>query len=804
MRNRILVVTFCTSFIVSNIVQAQQVKKNVEAVRIKNSIVIDGILDDNEWQNAQEAADFIQHEPYNGAAPSERTSVKILFDDNALYIGARMYDSDPDKIYRELGQRDNDNLKSDYFVVYISPYNDGINYSQFVVSASGVQSDFKNVSDDEIKSWDAVWMSEVSIDEKGWVVEMKIPFSALRFSQNSSQNWGLNFARLIKRYNEWSSWNFVDKKISSVISQSGELTGITNIKPPIRLSLSPYISAYADKYYNAKKVDYKLSGGLDLKYGINEAFTLDMTLIPDFRQVKSDDKILNLSPFEIMYSEQRPFFTEGTELFGRGDIFYSRRVGKKPVHYIDTSMIDNSKEWIANNPNETKMINATKISGRTTSGLGIGFFNAMTSNTFATIKDTLGNSRKILTQGFTNYNMIVLDQTFRNSSYISFANTNLYCPEDKYSADVSAIDFTLRNKTNTYAISGTGALSQIFSDSVSRGFKNKIEIAKTSGNFQFEVGNNIESKNYNPNDMGYLQSPNEFSSWAEVEFNVFKPFGRFLNLNTSATYYNEQLYDPRSYSASIVMFDLRTTTKKRNYTFGINAEFHTRDIHDYYISETPGQRVIIPKRRSYRLFGSPDYRKPFIIDHGINLWFADNSKQSGLGFNLSPRIRFSNRLFVVLKSSIQFDYGEIGYVDENAGVINMGRRDVTTIENTANVQFTFNSKSFINLNVRHYWSGYRYNEFYELNKNGEMTSVVYLGDYSGNVNFFDTFLDYKWNFAPGSVLSVVWKNSLLLEGKYYEQDYFKNFNNVLNAPQTNSLSFKLLYYLDYQMLRKRK
>lgn len=786
---------------------AQVERKKVEAVRMSNSIVVDGKLDEIEWQNAHEAADFIQHEPYNGAAPSEKTSVKILYDDNALYVGARMYDSEPDRIYKELGQRDNGNLKSDVFALFISPYNDGINYLEFIVSASGVQTDAKATGDNEDVNWDAVWMSEVNFDEKGWVVEMKIPFSALRFSQNNMQNWGINFIRMIKRYNEWSSWNFIDKSVSGTFRQSGELEGIKNIKPPVRLSLSPYVSAYAEKFPVSKSMEYRFSGGLDLKYGLSESFTLDMTLIPDFGQVKSDDRILNLTPFEIQYSEQRPFFTEGTELFSKGEIFYSRRVGAKPYSYYDVeSKIDTSKERIVDNPNETKMINATKISGRTSGGLGIGFFNAMTSNTYATIRDTLGYSRKILTQGFTNYNMVVFDQTLKNNSYISLANTNLYRPDGKYTANVTATEFTLRDKSNTYAILGVGAVSQIFNDSVTRGFQSHLELSKTSGNFQFEFGNNIESKHYNPNDMGYLQSPNEFSTWAEFEYNIFKPFWKLLNFNSGLMFYHESLYEPRVYSAYLIELNTRTTTKKHNYTMGLNIQIQPAVLNDYYEPRVEGRMLRVPKKNTISYFGSPDYRKVLAIDHRIGYSYSDMYSQKAYWYEISPRVRFSNRFFIIYSLNQMFENNNIGFVkvDELTNNIYMGKRDIVSLTNSLNAQYTFTSKSFLNLRLRHYWSYYKFNEFFLLKNDGSLSRIASLNENNINTNYFNIDLVYQWNFAPGSVLSFVWKNSIELNDSNVEHNYMHNFSNVWDSPQINSFSFKLLYYIDYQMLKKHK
>lgn len=783
---------------------AQPAKKKIDALRVDHSITIDGNLDEPEWANAQEASDFIQHEPYNGAKPSEASIVKVMFDNNALYIGARLFDSKPNEIYRELGQRDNDGLKSDYFSVFVSPYNDGINYLEFIVSASGVQTDIKVTGDEEESSWDAVWMSEVKFDDKGWVVEMKIPFSALRFSKNSTQSWGINFARLIKRYNEWSSWNFVDKAITGVVSQSGEISGLVNIEPPVRLSLSPYISAYAEKFPDSKTLEYRLSGGLDLKYGINESFTLDMTLIPDFGQVKSDDRVLNLTPFEVQYSEQRPFFTEGTELFNKGQIFYSRRVGSEPVGYGSLQDSIKSSEKIDKNPLETKLINATKISGRSSKGLGIGFFNAMTQNTYADVRDTVtGNTRRVLTQGFTNYNMFVFDQTLKNNSYVSLANTNLYRPTDSYSANVTATEFSIRDKQNIYSIFGIGGLSQIYNDSTTRGFKSFLELSKNSGNFQFELWNNIESKNYNPNDMGYIQSPNEFSTGLELSYIIFKPFWKILKFESAVEFIHESLYEPRKYSSSAILLSAHTSTIKRYYTTGIDVTIFPQDQNDYYEPRVEGRMLVLPKRINFRWFGSPDYRKALAIDHSFSFWAADQFGQRGFGYNISPRVRFSDKLFMIYKFAQQYDYNTIGYVKKSGSNIYMGSRDDVTLESTINTQYTFNSKSFVNLKFRHYWRYYQYNEYYLLKQDGRLSLDNSVNANSKNTNYFNIDLVYQWNFAPGSVLSLVWKNSIALDKEELEYNYFRNLNDVWETSQINSFSFKLLYYIDYQALKRK-
>lgn len=781
-----------------------QVKKQIQAVRIDKHIRIDGVLDESEWAQAPIANNFIQYEQYNGQVPSQQSEVKVLFDDDALYIGAILHDTNPELIYRELGQRDNsDNLKSDVFSVHLSTYNDGLNYLQFLVSASGVQTDIKITADDEERSWNAVWTSEVKINNNGWSVEMRIPYSALRFSNNTgSSTWGINFVRLIKRYNEVSTWNYVDKSKQGFTTQSGVLTGLSGIEPPVRLSFSPYFSAYANKLPDKKSVDYKFNGGMDLKFGLSQSFTLDMTLIPDFGQVKSDDKVLNLTPFEVKYDEARQFFTEGTELFNKGEIFYSRRIGSEPVNagIVEDSL--KNTEVIENNPAESKMINATKISGRTAGGLGIGFFNAMTQNMYADIKDTItGEKRRFLTQGFTNYNMVVFDQTLPHNSFISLANTNMLRPKNDYISNVTATQFTIRDKKNRIAVEGIGALSQIHNDSVTYGGKAFLAIEKTSGNFQGDIWTNIEGKNYNPNDMGYLQSPNEFSMGIELSHEIFEPFWRFVEFENEVEFIHQMLYSPRNFTNQYLTFNSRFTTKKQ-FTGGLYLEFNPRIGYDYFEPRVEGYKLELPKRVYASWFGSPDYRKTLAIDHNLAYWKADSYNQHGFSYGISPRIRLSDKALLIFNWSHSFNFNNIGYFDFDETNVIMGKRDVQTITNTASFQYTFNAKSFINLRLRHYIRHYSYDDFYNLNKDGSLTPTV-VSSYS-NVNYstFNLDLMYQWNFAPGSELVVVWKNAIEENSSEPVYNYFENVDEIANSPMYNSLSFKVLYYIDYQMLRR--
>lgn len=334
----LLACLFCVCIINS---VAQNIKK-MNAVRTESAPKIDGILDDSEWAKAVAADEFVELRPTPGRVESRErgTEVKILYDNSAIYISARMFEH-PDSIARELVTRDQVG-NSDFIGIIFDPYLDRINGLGFYVTAAGSQYDAKySQTGNEDDNWNAVWDSEVKIDKLGWTAELKIPYSALRFANKDIHTWGINMTRRRQKINYQSCWNFVDPKVSGFINQEGELHGITNIKSPVRLSFSPYVSSLVNNYpHNFPDISNttgSFNGGMDVKYGINQSFTLDMTLVPDFGQVRSDNQVLNLTPFEVKFNENRQFFTEGTELFNKVDLFYSRRIGSFPSYKSDVS-----------------------------------------------------------------------------------------------------------------------------------------------------------------------------------------------------------------------------------------------------------------------------------------------------------------------------------------------------------------------------------------------------------------------------------------------------------------------------------
>ena len=541
-------------------VAASSQPKSIVATKADQSPKIDGELDEAAWQKAPAATDFIQNFPNYGIPALAKTEVRILYDNSAIYIGAYLYDQ-PDLIEKQLTARDEELQKNvDYFSVFLDTYNDKQNGFQFLVTSMNVQTDARlgpGLGDDQYnfgdKTWDAVWESKVSMKPDGWIVEIKIPYLSLRFAKKDIQDWGLQLLRVTKRNNEISYWNNVDPNVNGFVNQSGTLKNLQNIHPPLRLSFSPYLTGGVRivPENGDKRTEWLRNGGMDVKYGINESFTLDATLIPDFGQVVSDDIVNNLSPYEVRFQERRPFFTEGMEIFNKAGLFYSRRVGAMPKGYTPVNrMAENDPNIdIVKNPSVTQLYNAIKFSGRTQKKLGIGVFNAITAPMHATVKDvTTGEKTKIETEPLTNYNIVVLDQALKGRSYLTFTNTNVIRDAGARDANVSSLDFNLYDNRNVYNFKGSGRYSSIFGKVPYDGFNTLLRGGKVSGQIQFFLQNVIKSDKYDPNDLGYLAYNNENSYSGEVSYNQFTPGKFFLNYNYKLSFRYARIYKPNEFA----------------------------------------------------------------------------------------------------------------------------------------------------------------------------------------------------------------------------------------------------------------
>ena len=319
-----------------------QSQKEITSKKKSNDIVLDGNLLEPDWLKANWTSGFTQMKPFPGKKPSKKTLVAMLHDQEAIYFGVKCFDN-PDSLSRVLSLRDDYNPNLDFFGIFIDTYNDKQNGFYFGISSRGVQSDAKIFSEEFNDLLNLVWRSKTKINDQGWFAEIKIPYSALRFPNEEIQSWNINFARQISRFREENTWSPVNPDLENFLLESGVVQGIKDITPPIRLAFIPFLSSYTSFSKNSKTLS-NINGGLDVKYGVNEAFTLDVTLLPDFGQVIFDQQVLNISPFEIRFNENRQFFTEGTELFNKSNLFYSRRIGVQPTSKLYDNQLNENEE----------------------------------------------------------------------------------------------------------------------------------------------------------------------------------------------------------------------------------------------------------------------------------------------------------------------------------------------------------------------------------------------------------------------------------------------------------------------------
>ena len=373
----------------------------VHATLTASGITVDGVLNEPVWQTAPACSNFVQRDPVEGARPSQRTVVRVRYDRDALYVGARMYDSSPDSIVSELSRRDG-GTRSDRFFIYLDPYYDRRSGYYFAVNAAGTQFDGTLYNDGwSDDSWDGVWEGKARRDAQGWTVEMRIPFSQLRFSKAEAQRWGINFCREMGRGFENIYYVCRPRKSGDFVSLFPTLTGIEHVRPTSAIEILPYgtskvevmPSGVTDPFHTSPKTTP--NGGGDLRMPMGGKLTLNATVNPDFGQVEVDPAVVNLSDVETFFPEKRPFFVEGSSIFDAGQqgatdywgfnfpqptFFYSRRIGHAP----EGALPDNTA--YSDVPTGTTILGAAKLSGKISQDVNFGTLSALTSRENAQVQ----------------------------------------------------------------------------------------------------------------------------------------------------------------------------------------------------------------------------------------------------------------------------------------------------------------------------------------------------------------------------------------------------------------------------------
>lgn len=814
---------FCVLFFVLFITfNYSQNRKEIKITRFNNPPKIDGIINDSQWNGLEPATEFERWMPNNGQKEREgyESFIYLGYDDTGIYIAGKFNDPNPSLIPLEFSQRDNIwEVNADSFWLSINTNDDNLNDQGFQVTSAGTLGDTYTSGEFSEDDWnfDTVFEAKVSIDKNGWNMEMKIPYSALRFPSSDIQSWGIQFSRRIIEFGEFYTWNYIDTKTSTFRESLGLLNGLKNISPPTRLFFYPYLQSSVDLNKNNRPLS-GYSAGMDLKYGISNNFTLDATLIPDFGQVAFDEKELNLSPFEQKFDENRAFFTEGSQLFkkadtgGRrgGNFFYSRRIGDDINLNTDELIEDN--EELMSYETKSNLVNSIKLTGTTNSGLSIGIINSITEKAYANVKDL--NTQEIknkLIAPLTNYNVVSLSQTALNKySTFSFLNTNVNRGDDFKGSNNSALVVDLYDNDRKFNINANVFQSNSKSFSDTKGFRGGISLSELTGSLRFDIGWNGVDANYYQNDLGYYNLRNDQRLWAKVGYMTFKPTKLYEKIEAYLWMSERSRFYPKILKSQGGRIGLTLTSLKLE---EIRASFdYTSKYKDF--EETRKEDFFIYQPAEYELEFNyrSDTRKKLVygsgIEHsyGVNEQFNENSSETEIEFYSGYRL--SNQFKVELGISNGISKNEIGYVFDENDNLYFGNRKVKFTENNISLNYNFNSYKSLNLKFRQFWSSALYKEdFFLLKSDGNRSvSEKNISDYNPNTNFnlWNLDLSYNWEFAPGSKITLLYRNNIFNENNLSGISYYNSTKELFEKPINHQLSLRINYFIDFNLLKKKK
>ncbi len=609
----------------------------MSAQRAQGSIVVDGSLDEETWLLADVASQFRQFDPVEGADGSQRTQVRIAYSSTSLYVGARLFDDDPNAIRTILGRRDD--ADGDNFAVSIDGFADGRTAYRFAVNAAGVQADGIQSGTGYDDSWDAIWTSAVRRDSEGWTVEMRIPYSMLRFSDGDLQAWGINFVRVIPRTSERLEWSLVTRDVRSrgVVQGFGRLTGIQGVTPRRAIQVTPYVlsGGRAEPGIGRVETGGQFDAGANAKIGLSSNATLDLAFNPDFGQVESDPAELNLSAFETFFPERRPFFVEGLDLFRTngdgGQALYTRRIGQ-----------------------DAPIIGAAKLFGQSEGGLSYGALAATTGDRFSPSR-SFGAFRLLQRQGTSEYGALVTayDDKLTGGDRRAFAGV---------------ADWNLQLLDDTYRVAGNLSATHRTTETLDgeMGFAGSIEGERLTGDWRYSAGVNVTDDRFNLNENGRLRRNNTIGLSARVshELNGGQPIGRFRRVSFRIFGGNSFTYDKQlSQGLGIFAFS--------NFEL---ASFHSVEISlrsDYLLGgydqfETRGLGASArPREVSIGVEYDTDSRKLWRVSPEVDV-SLDGDGRVGLSGELGASWRVSDRFDVRGEVSYDRDRGRRSWIANEA------------------------------------------------------------------------------------------------------------------------------------------
>ncbi|WP_298507668.1 DUF5916 domain-containing protein [uncultured Kordia sp.] len=779
-------------------------QRSIQIHKVSSPITIDGIADETDWKQYAEIGNFTQTRPDNGKPSARKTEIAVLYDESYLYVLGIMHVESKDEISSQLSARDNTG-NADIFALQIDPFGETREGYDFTITAANVQTDIKLSQNDSYGNFNVVWNSAVKLYDDKWIAEFKIPFNSIRFPKEAMDNFKINFQRVSTKLNEESYWSPIKPEVDGYLNQFGTLEGLPKITPPLNLSLLPFVSVVNEKSPDGtSKTNF--NGGLDVKYVHDNSYTLDVSLIPDFSQALSDNQIFNLSPFEVRFNENRQFFIEGTEIFDKGGYLYTRRIGGVPININNISLGEN--EEIINNPIASNILNLVKVTGKSSKGFSIGVLNGITNKSEATIRNTETNEfRNVQTNPFTNYNALVLDQTLKNNSSITFLNNSVWRSGKDYDSNFSALLFRGYTKNRTYSLYVKKAVSQkYFSDQKNEfGHQYFAYLSKVSGNWTGGISANLYDEKFDNNDFGFLPRNNQFSVRANINYQNNNPKKWFNQYSVGIDH--SQRYYYSLFEKEFAYFKLQgdATLKNNSVVFGSFAYIEPRK--DFFEPRTKDRHFNKPAQleyfaeyqtnsnKNFSFAGYAVYVKTLDSDIFSNEFIAGYGLRAQLGQHVS--LNFRQDL-----TNIPSNAGFVGRADDD---LIFGKRSVQELTNTFEASYAIYSKLSMNIRVRHYWIQVDYDDQFSLNTQGDLVRnnfTIDPNDFDDNFNSFTIDYIARWQFAPASELSFNYKLGANLFNNQINSSYGTNLKNTLQQDNSNTISLKMTYFLDFNQLRK--
>lgn len=773
--------------------------KSMTANRVSLPPKIDGYGDDDAWKEATAYGGFLQREPTEGAEPTEKTEIKVVYDDEALYFFLMMHDSEPAKLVRRLARRDN-LIESDYVSIRIDSYHDHQTGAEFTINASGARVDVLQYDDatKEDASWDPVWDVQTRVVAGGWCAEVKIPFRILRYDVDNS-TWGINVLRRISRKNEYDYWAFIPRSANGFISLFGHLDGLEHLPSPAHAEVLPYTVASGQfqpqTSSRVQQNEFRPNAGFDAKYGLKSNFTVDLTVNPDFGQVEADPEVLNLTTFETFYPEKRPFFIEGTQIlrfttfgndFGPG-LFYSRRVGTALNVQTPPGSI------LTHEPRAATILGAAKITGKTTNGLSVGVLEALTQKETYTFRDSLGTSTTSTAQPLTNYSLVRMKQDVWGNSNVGLIVTSV-ARKEGLPAYTGGADWNLKFNNNTYAVSGFLAGSHTY-DPITleekEGSAGKLRIGKDGGDpWLWVISGDFTSRRYDINDIGFFRRPNDRGIIGDLEYIDYIP-GDIIRLYYIG--YNHHLrwnFDGapiiREGHARVLFQFLNYYLLKFDFGFDSPA-YDDRESRGYGLYRTP--------QKYFSRIGFETDRRGMIVASLDENYVYDFAGQRTSNTQAAMTIRPTTAMELQVKLGYTHTRNMEGYVNLASPQNIFGHRDVNQTDLILRGSLVFTHNLTLEIYNQLFFAKRQYYEFSYLDSSSNLRPTAYSGATAINQTAMHTNVVLRWEYLPGSTMYLVWTHGRnFTENGGFGRNYSDELDRTFTTAPDNVFMLKISYW----------